>query len=582
MPPLPGPDCETCDIGSFQQTQFLGLTVRGVTSTLGFNTQPSEMTITLVEDDCNTPKRYYNECCELVATTDPDPGFFGEKRYERPNGSQYSSVSPEDPSHNLIRDAINIVGGPAYFRLDGANESFEWSGIISDWVKQEEAQSQPTYQVKLVDPRIILQGVQLIIGDYAGRVDQTVNDVTLNGTGCPTVNLFNVYGYSEIFGNACPPVVQCAAGHYDFAADHTANPAATCPGAVIDGEVFGTYMGGFAGSYWNESGMPLRTIIDSFNILANSSILFQNEFSPYGRVMYYSYVIPTSLSNKASGLLAMDQFPTGCLQDKFAYHVDLSDVPIYNDFYYRVAGTSISLLDLLQKLSEDFNFDFYVDLLPVKDNTPGFPCIRKFIKVHAILRNSSRNLGQIATFLENNQCTASRTTGVELRPENNNKYILGAEKVSVYQALQNANPDANFTVPANDANTIASLDSINNQILAVTSASQLVDNTIVDYLGLDDLGNMIIPYPTGAYLPLGKINSQLRYIKIYSGENDPMGYIFVRYEEMLITDFDEWMNYISGQATQLWLNALVANGNILRDELQFVKIVQGGVRILKD
>lgn len=575
-------DCNVCDSSAFEQCVFLGCSIKGVQGTLGFGPQPTELTVELIEDSCAGPKYCYNECCERVELNEPDMGFFGEKRWKRADDTQYTKCLAENVGDTLFRDAINIVGGPVFFRLDrdllaDPVKCFEFSGIVSDWIRTEN-NGIVTYQVKIVDPRIILQGVQLIIGDYAGRIDQVVS-TGLGGTGCPTINLFNVFGFMEQFGVLCPPWAQCYPGQYDSAADHYETYLTTCPGLGLDGEVFGTWIGGFGGSYWNESGMTLRSIVDGFNVLANNETPINNIFSPYGRVAYASYIIPAALVGKAAGLIQDDDAGTECRADKFFYYVDLSDIPIFNDFYYRVSGTSISLLDLLQKLADDFNFDFYVTLLPTR--TGDDPCINKFIKVHVIYRQFQTAIGQLCQFIEEQDCLENKTIGVELRPENNSRFIIGGPRISVFQGVQSGNPDQFFTAPPNNASTLASLDPTLFPLstVRVLSGSVYIDDTIIPYFGLDNFGNLIVPNNDGSvYLPAGKLNASLSVLRIYRD------YLLITLDEMsaALEGYDVWHGWIHGVGTETWFYSILVDVNIIPQGPGGVRVAANGNVVIRD
>lgn len=577
-------DCDVCDVSNFEQYVFLGCSVSNISATLGFGPQPTEYTVELVEDDCAGAKYLYNECCERVDFNGADAGFFGEQRWERLDGTFYSSCVAESEDDVLFRNAINLVGGPVYFRLDrdlisDPIKTFEFSGIVSDWIKSNR-DGVITYQVKILDPRIILQGVQLIIGDYAGRVDQVVS-TGAGGTGCPTINLFNVFGFMEQFGVICPPWTQCYPGQYDAVEDHYETYETTCPGLGYDGEVFGTWVGGFGGSYWNESGMTLRSIIDGFNVLANNETpLVGNIFSPYGRVAYASYEIPVALNGVAGGLIQNDDAGAGCRADKFFYYVDLSDLPIFNDFYYRVPGTSISLLDLIQKLANDFNFDFYVDLLPTP--TGDDPCIMKFIKVQVIYRQFQTSVGQLCDFIESQQdCIKDKTFGIELRPENNSRFIIGGPKTSIFQAVTNTNPDANFTAPPNNASTLASLDPTLFPLstIRVVSGSTYIDDTIIPYFGLNDNNNVIVLNTDGSVdLPVGKLNASMTHLRFYKD------YVNVTMNELsaALDSFETWFQYIQQFATDTYVQSILVDANIIPQGSYGVRTAANGKVIIRD
>jgi len=71
------------------------------------------------------------------------------------------------------------VGAPVLFSYMGWN----YAGLLQKWSQQGNAGGYPTYEATIVDPRVLLDGVQVILSDYTGTV--------------PFPNLINVYGYLE-------------------------------------------------------------------------------------------------------------------------------------------------------------------------------------------------------------------------------------------------------------------------------------------------------------------------------------------------------------------------------------------------
>lgn len=118
---------------SFEQQTFLGASVIGFNSSVGWNSSTSTLTVDLVED--------------------PQNG---------------DSFSP------------GMIGRPVYFNCGG----FSFGGILTSWEKQNNNNGNPTYTVTVSDPRDILSGVQLILDGYMGQVYNVPN-------------VFNVYGYLE-------------------------------------------------------------------------------------------------------------------------------------------------------------------------------------------------------------------------------------------------------------------------------------------------------------------------------------------------------------------------------------------------
>lgn len=115
-----------------QQT-FLNSSIRNFTTSLGWKGEISKLTVALADD--------------------PDNG---------------DSFSPPDP------------GAPCFFIYD----SFVFGGLLQSYKTINEPGGYPTYEVILIDPRELLDGVQLILDGYNG-------DTTI------IPNLYNVYAFWE-------------------------------------------------------------------------------------------------------------------------------------------------------------------------------------------------------------------------------------------------------------------------------------------------------------------------------------------------------------------------------------------------
>ena len=126
--------------GPFQHTLFLGCSVMSFSCSIGWNEQEGGLTVQLVKDTCDTDKQYWDENLDVQTWTSSDPGFIGLD--------------------------VDIIGCPVYFRL----MDFEYSGIVQSWEEQKSESANPTYTVKIVDPRQIIQGAQLIVGEYGGGI----------------------------------------------------------------------------------------------------------------------------------------------------------------------------------------------------------------------------------------------------------------------------------------------------------------------------------------------------------------------------------------------------------------------------
>ena len=200
---------DTCDnlpinvVGAFEQTLFLGCSIQSVSTSLGWNEQQSTLTVTLVEDTCVAdpahPKVYYPEPGKKYSWHDADPGF----------------TSP-------------TIGTPVYFRIGSdpvwtvskndraGGEGFEFAGVIQSWTKDYSPNGNPVFTVQIVDPRLMLQNLEVVISDYAGSV--------YGGSGPAIFNLINPYGWLEYY-----------AGAY-------------CPQTLVQGANFGSPANGFGGA----------------------------------------------------------------------------------------------------------------------------------------------------------------------------------------------------------------------------------------------------------------------------------------------------------------------------------------------
>jgi hypothetical protein len=404
--------------GGFEHTIFLGCSVMSFSTSLGWNEQISECTVQVVHDPCpapaEKPKHYWDGGLNHHTTTAADPGFVGE----------FSS----------------IIGCPAYFRVG----DFEFSGIIQSWVKDNSTSGNPVYTVKLVSPQQVIEGVQLIVNEYAGSVGNTPN-------------LFNCFGYMESFGSTCPQTYLAAlpptVDNYEFG---DSDP---------DGAIFGTPAGGYGGALVNENGMQWTRINTAFNILANAVPRAGNIWNGGtlgGRVMF------KGTTDEGYGLLSTSH-PDGFTE----YFVDISELPEVPTFW-RLNGVSVGLLDTIKSICEESGYDFYIELCYVQDAFLDGSGIAKFIKVRTVSRvvqpGSFDSIADFATASGSIQASYGR----ELRNEVTSSFVIGGSRETVYQIEQNLDPEADGQ-PANEE----------------------ADDIIIPFFGLNSDGDMIVPERDG-------------------------------------------------------------------------------------
>ena len=94
------------------QTLFLGCSIASFSASHQFNAGQSDVSVVLREDQCIGPRVWYTTSLNVASGNTADLGFFGEDRYRRSNGTEYSSCIKEDPSDTLIRSAIDLTAIP--------------------------------------------------------------------------------------------------------------------------------------------------------------------------------------------------------------------------------------------------------------------------------------------------------------------------------------------------------------------------------------------------------------------------------------------------------------------------------------
>lgn len=349
--------------GSFSHYLFLGCSIRSFSGQIGWNEQVSELDVQLVQDTCavpdgKEPKIYFDEDLFEQTTMGADPGF-----------------------------TYPIIGSPVYFRV----EDFEFSGLVQSYEETGNEGGNPTFSVKIIDPRVILEGTQVILSDYAGSV--------LNSS-----NILNVYGFLESYGQKCPLT-------------------------LVSGAYFGSPADAFGGASINDNGIQWNKVKDALSVLTSAIPSFALKYSYYGRLVYRGTDVPGygSIKSDFIDVSLPARFPNQTAYQAF-YLVDLSEIPNAPDIY-RLSGTNMSLLEIISTVCEDAGCDYYVTLVPVRlGNT-----ILKIIKVRISVRGSQPSLGAIAQFVSDSGNVISKSVGRELRNEPNTQFIFGGQVESIYQ-----------------------------------------------------------------------------------------------------------------------------------------------------
>jgi hypothetical protein len=426
-------DCSTSNI---EQTLFLGCSIERFSCNLGFNEQPTEVNVRIAKDTCASPdgthKVYYDPTSTSIEKqwTAADPGLYC-----------YGPSSNEPPR----------LGAPVYFRFG----DFEFMGLLQSWVKVNTKSDTDVYDVKLVSPVEILEGCQIIVSDYTGPIKG--------------FNLFNVYGFQEVFS------------------PHTPAPPYTDPRYPVDGPIMGSFSEAFGGANANKVGMTWNKVKDGIQILTSSlipsSTLNYEEFSEVGRIVFYGGQL-----NCRFGLIPYDEknislgLAFNVSADLAYYILDISELPEVPDSY-RIAGPSISLLSLISQVCNDFGMDYYIELVPVRQGNS----ILKIIKVRTILRNIQPDTTIVQSYIDATPEVIDSSFGRELRNENTTTFLIGGQKQNIWQ-VDNGLPD-----PADDPEETWLHTNYLGEVY--------VRDRIVPYFGQDTSGNVYILHTTsGSHL----------------------------------------------------------------------------------
>ncbi len=491
--------------GEFEHTLFLGCSVMSFSASAGWNEQQSEVTIQLVEDNCvppnGAPKYYYDSNLTKQQWNLADPGFFGviEAGKDVDTGAGGNGYN------------VPIIGAPAYFRVG----DFEYTGLIQSWEETNSDTGNPTYVVKLVDPRAIIENSHVIVNDHAGTVG-------------PVANIINAYGFLEAaFGVGCPDWYQAAPGFYR-ASTSTQRQSRF---ELIDGTVFGSPAQAYGGANlnynglsWNQLSVAMSVLLAGYPNIKNASPF--NLYSPYGRLLFKApnaIDFPYYSSNPLSmGLGSAD------IDGYAEYLLDISELPEAPS-YYRIDGTSFSILDAVSELCQAATHDYYVELLPV--STEG--SILKYIKFRTSDRREAPASNQIPSYVDTSGKTIiSYSKGKELRNEITQSFVIGGKKNNLYQADRVIKPDI-----------------------------------ILPYFGLDSFGNTIIPILQNDGYWAFFANAEELQSSMRSFQRNVPSQIYTTEKELLaaLSSFDVWHSYISTINAPIF-QAIFDNTQVLSDD----------------
>lgn len=444
------------------QTLFLGASVANINTNMGWGGQPSQLTVTLIEDQspfCTTTNNgdtnilpqftsasyadhHYHTCESETACYidsydagsvqkivpgkvyyvwngssyvsrywfDPDPGFFG-------NGTKIDENGGYDRNTQTLHK-YDIINTPVYFRIG----DFQFIGIVRSW-DRDYGSGGLKYTVVIDSIDSILADSHLILDKYGGSIFSKLSTASY---GAP----------SNFIGSA----------------------SLSYKGTIVEGaipNVFNVYgfleSSGFGGSGKNDQGISVSLIRDAIKVLCSADGVpglnleekQKRAFSPFGRILVKCMQNYSNYNRIGSGFdtYGMGVFPyhaddNGIRRNMLA--LDLSDLPI-TPINYRIKTDSMSILDFVQQVTSDTGRDFLFETIPAFANC-GEGCTSPYnvLKLRCIDRTV-----QIGTNKINDTIDALASAGYNVstsrvgKEKNNNvsrMLYIGANQQRLYQA----------------------------------------------------------------------------------------------------------------------------------------------------
>lgn len=470
------------------QTLFLGASVSSFNTSMGWGSQASQLTVNLVEDDNHTECHigapitsdgnvqsqfpsaggfgidHYNTCigdsCYINALdgspfnanfhkienktipgkvyykiygngfskaigsnywTDSDPGFFGMPTRILNDGTYFNGPAYSVPTNNRGYD---IIDTPVYFKMG----DFSFGGLVQSWSRSI-SNGGKSYSVVINSMQSLLSSCHIILDNFAGTIfskslyenpsygtprNYTKSEGVIYGGSIAAGNLpniFNVYGFLESLGRD-----------------------------------------GFGGSGKNKDGLSANKIVDAITVLTsanddgdllnragNTQYASKVAFSPFGRILSkcmqeQDNYIPISPTFNSFGVVPPSNLANPVLSsDRCQFSLDLSELPRTPDSF-RLTGPVMSILDLINTISEQTGHDFYIQMIPVQYKG----VIHNILKVKTISRLKQPRTNLIENTIKTFECgqyhISATTLGKEKNDTNARSVIIGGAQQRLYQA----------------------------------------------------------------------------------------------------------------------------------------------------
>ena len=322
---------------------------------------------------------------------------------------------------------------------------FAFGGIVQSWSSSLNSGGE-NYSVIINGFESVLSSCYIILDNFAGAVYSKSNDTSVSDNSFAGPR--NYVGRDGV--------------RYD--------------GIISDGNmpnVFNVYgfleslnKGGFGGSKSTKDGISANKIVDVLSVLTSSigtndgaPTIFhdtsstsnnykdygaKSAFSPFGRILVKTMQELDSYTPITENFTTFGVIPPtssyGSTQndtiadDKYCqFLLDLSDLPRTPDDY-RISGPVISILDLINQITEESGYDYHISFYPTSYNGTLY----NIIKVHTIQRLSQPRTNEIENTIKQLQCQGYPISSINFGKEKNETHarqmLIGGKQQRLYQA----------------------------------------------------------------------------------------------------------------------------------------------------
>lgn len=482
---MPTKDCNTNK--KIAQTLFLGASVANFNVSLGWGSQPSQLSVNLIEDKVSSycdnygepiaasfppyqngeiEENHYHDCVDDDCYMLPDGKPFDSeihdvrqrqtlgkvfyKMYNNPpivttKGKSNCVLSNywyhPDPGFLGLQNRLNIDGSWInIYQQDNSNLNpaydiincpvyfkvgdFSFGGVVQSW-NRSQSSSGDTISVTIEDMKSVLSNCYMILDKFSGAIYSKLKSVD-SYYGGPKNWLGTQLDYTgRLYNGNIPNVFNI----YGFL------------------ESFSTY--NFGGSNKNKNGISVNDIVNALTVLTgnfaaegnfyqslNLGAAPKSAFSPFGRILTKTIQSTDTFQNILPSFNSFGVIPPSIsLADRVPrneFVLDLSELPKFPD-NFRINDPVISVVDFVSRITEESGYDFTFDLNPVSYNGELF----NVIKLKLVSRNKQPRPNQIENTVNQLLCdgydVSSATYGKEKNNTNLKSVVIGANQKRLLQ-----------------------------------------------------------------------------------------------------------------------------------------------------